>query len=305
MKQFFTIAILSAFGMARIFAAETAAPLDGGHGRLILTELASAPFPHPQRADGHKYDGQVYTAADHYRDSTVGIFIPKGFVEGERVDFVVHFHGWRNHVAREITDYQLIDQFVASGRNAVLVLPQGPRDAPDSFGGKLEDVGGFKRFMEEVTGVLRSQAGFKSAQIGRIILSGHSGGYRVIAYSLAVGGLADQVKEVWLFDALYAETEKFAAWQKQTNGKLINLYTANGGTKGETEKWLGELKARGTPVLVADEEQATSKDIKNGRLIFLFTKLPHNDVVSVHHSFQGFLQASLLAGIPASDGASH
>jgi len=36
---------------------------DGG---LIVTQLTSAPFPHPKRAEGHKYQGKVYSAKEHY-----------------------------------------------------------------------------------------------------------------------------------------------------------------------------------------------------------------------------------------------
>ena len=90
-------------------------------GTLLLEHLASAPFPHPQRAHGHEYEGKIYDAAGHYSDNTVAIFIPRGFSQNGRVDFVVHFHGWKNHVEAVLRHYQLIEQFVASRRNAVLV----------------------------------------------------------------------------------------------------------------------------------------------------------------------------------------
>src|SRR5262249_45625656 len=118
-------------------------------GQLITKPFASAPFPHPKRAEGHTYKTEFFSAADHYNDRTVAIFIPKGFRETGTIDFGVHFHGWRNHVDEVLRRYQLLEQMAESGRNAVLVVPQGPRDAPDSFGGKLEDPDGFRRFMDE------------------------------------------------------------------------------------------------------------------------------------------------------------
>jgi hypothetical protein len=275
-------------------AADPIAGLDGGRGTLIVTQLVSAPFPHPDRSGGHRYQDQFFPAEKHYQDSTVGIFIPKGFKPGEETDLVVHFHGWRNHVAREIVDYRLIEQFAESGRNAILVLPQGPRDAPDSFAGKMEDEGGFKRLIDEVMAVLHARTVAQKARVGRIILSGHSGAYRAMAYSLAVGGLADHVKEVWLFDALYAEREKFSDWQKKTKGRLINIYTADGGTKKETDRWISDLRAEGTSCLVADEEKARSTDLRGQRLVFLFTKLQHNEVIHKHRTFQMFLERSEL-----------
>ena len=112
---------------------------------MILAQLTSAPFPHPSRAEGHRYNGQLFAAKEHYADSSVAIFVPKGFRESGKIDFIVHFHGWTNHVERVLDHYKLIEQLTASGRNAVLVVPQGPRDAPDSGGGKLEDADGFKQ----------------------------------------------------------------------------------------------------------------------------------------------------------------
>ena len=52
-------------------------------GELTVTPLASAPFPHPKRADGHRYKNQLYPAQEHYSDNTVAIFIPKGFRDSQ------------------------------------------------------------------------------------------------------------------------------------------------------------------------------------------------------------------------------
>ena len=134
---------------------------------MILTRLPSAPFPHPKRAEGKTRNGKVYPADKHYSDSSVAIFIPKGFRSMGAVDFVVHFHGWGNHVERVLEHYQLIEQFAESGRNAILVVPQGPYDAPDSFDGKLEDEGGFARFMDDVMETLRERGDHQSQPLAK------------------------------------------------------------------------------------------------------------------------------------------
>src|SRR5215468_3804310 len=141
-------------------------------GELLLVHLPSAPFPHPQRAEGHKYKDQFFSAAEHYTNDTVGIFIPHGFRESGSIDFVVHFHGWQNNVEGALKKYQLIEQLMASGRNAVLVVPQGPYNASDSFGGKLEDEDGFARFMKDVQDALRQKSALKNKEftLGNIIL---------------------------------------------------------------------------------------------------------------------------------------
>jgi hypothetical protein len=265
-------------------------------GQLLLQPFVSAPFPHAERAEGHKYKEEFFSAAEHYRDSTVAIFIPKGFRETGKIDFVVHFHGWRNHVEEVLRRYELIQQLVESGRNAVLVVPQGPRDAPDSFGGKLEDARGFKRFIDEVAEILRQRSALqkKDFALGSVILSGHSGGYRVMAAILDRGGMSDHVKEVWLFDALYAGTDKFLAWFEQYRGRLLDIYTEHGGTKAETEGLMATLKQRGTTFFTGDEAQATVSELSTNRPIFLFTDLEHDQVLSKRHTFKQFLETSCL-----------
>jgi hypothetical protein len=302
---------MNTFSFAALFlaAAATTRGADwtnsySGFGQLIVTNLASAPFPHPQRAEGHTYQGKLYAADPHYRDDTVAIFIPENFRAGAQVDFVVHFHGWFNHVSKTLADYKLIEQFVESRRNAVLVVPEGPRDAPDSFGGKLEDRDGFKRFMADVLAALRAEPRFGRAELGDIILSGHSGGYHVTAFILAQGGLPERVKEVWLFDALYGQTEKFTAWQSRFHGRLLNIYTEHGGTKEETEKLMADLKSRAAPFFAGKDTEAKPEDLRTHALVFLSTDLAHDDVLAKRKTFRRFLEASGLAEIWSAKSAS-
>lgn len=282
------------------WSAENLAPTYADYGQLIVTQFVSAPFPHPSRAKGHQQGHDFFPADKHYRDSTVAIFIPKGFRAGKQVDFIIHFHGWGNHVSSVLDQHQLIEQLVESKRNAVLVVPQGPRDASDSYGGKLEDPDGFRRFMDETMATLRSRVGgraFRKSQIGNIILSGHSGGYHAIAFILAQGGLTDHVREVWLFDGLYAETEKFVNWFEHQPCRFLNIYTERGGTKGETEKLMADLKSKGTAFLAKKDLDASPQDLQTNRLIFLYTKVSHPNVVPTHKAFCQFLKTSCLAEI--------
>ncbi len=278
------------------FATETLEESYAAQGRLILAPFASAPFPHPARAEGHIYQDKLYPAKEHYSDNTVALFIPKGFRVTSCVDIVVHFHGWRNTVTGTLASFHLVEQLVASGKNVVLIVPEGPHDAPDSFGGKLEDADGFKRFMEEVVAMLRDHAGFKTKDfsIGRIILSGHSGGYHVIAGILDRGGLAKNADEVWLFDALYGQTDSFLAWSDRTHGRLLDIYTDHGGTKEESEKLQARLTARGTKILATEETSLAADALKTKQFTFIHTDLAHDDVMAKRNEFALFLKTSAL-----------
>jgi len=265
-------------------------------GQLLMRQLASAPFPHPARADGHRYHDEFFSAKEHYSDSSVALFIPRNFRESDKIDFVVHFHGWRNTVAGTLDHYQLIEQFCASGKNAVLVVPEGPRNAPDSFGGKLEDTNGFANFMAEAAAALRAPGllARTNFEIGNIILSGHSGGYHVMAAILDHGGMSAHIKEVWLFDALYGGTESFVAWQKNGDGRLLDIYTDHGGTKEETGNLMASYRTNGVSFFAAEERNAAPANLLTNKIVFLHTDMVHNDVVSRRNTFAQFIITSCL-----------
>lgn len=265
-------------------------------GTLVITQFVTAPFPHPARAEGHTYQGEFFSAPEHYADSTVAMFIPKNFHASDRIDFVIHFHGWRNSVGSTLAQFDLIEQFAASGKNAVLLVPEGPRNAADSFGGKLEDTNGLARFMTEAMTTLRASGAVArtNLSLGRIILSGHSGGYHVMAAIVDHGGLGENIQEVWLFDALYGGTEHFARWQQKGHGRLLDIYTDHGGTRAESENWMASLKTNGISFFAGEDTNAVPENLRTNQIIFLHTDMVHHDVVAKRGTFGQFLKASCL-----------
>ncbi|HVX52207.1 MAG TPA: hypothetical protein VHB48_18755, partial [Chitinophagaceae bacterium] len=180
----------------------------GNAPKMLRFTSAHTAFPDAKRTGGHLYDSVLYTAEDHYNDSTVMIIIPQGLVPGKRVDMVFWFHGWRNNIDTAADFYGLTRQFCASRKNAVLVLAETAKNAPDSYGGKLEQPGVFKNLVTDVMTKLHEEGITRNkARPGNIVLAGHSGAYRIIAYILQNGQVP--VREVFLFDALYAEIDKY------------------------------------------------------------------------------------------------
>jgi len=298
MKEIVLLLLLSA---SLAWSAESVAPDLSPYGQFIVTNFVTAPFPHPSRANGHLYDGTNYDTATHYSDSTVALFIPRGFRATARVDFVVHFHGWRHTVLGTLPEYQLPEQFAASGRNAILIVPQGPYNAPDSAGGKLEDSRGFQHFMAEALVVLQQNKVISpDATAGNIILSGHSGGYRVMAGILDRGGLTSHIREVWLFDALYANSDSFLTWAASGPNRLLDIYTDHGGTLENSQAMIATLRQHGQSsqtLLATNETSLNPVDLTTHQYVFLHSDLVHNDVVSRHKTFQEFLETSCLTPI--------
>jgi hypothetical protein len=275
--------------------AQAPSPRFAEYGELLITHLSSAPFPHPGRAAGHTYQNQFFPADKHYSDSSVAIFIPRGFRQTDAVDLIVHLHGWWNNIDSTLSRYKLPQQLYESGKNAILVIPEGPRNAPDSFAGRLEDAGGLKRFVTDVVDFLFKESRIKTHAFGKVILSGHSGAYHGMSFALMRGGMPDAVSEVFIFDALYGQTEKFARWIDRYPGTMVTIYTDSGGTKEETESLMEDLDGWKIPYRAVDERSLVPGDLGNNRLVFIHTDLEHDMVLSARMEFREFLKASGLS----------
>jgi hypothetical protein len=263
-------------------------------GTMIVTTSDHTMFPHEKRANGHTYEGKPYPADVHYADRTVAIFVPKGFRPGEETNLVFYFHGWRNNVDDALRQFRVAEQLASSGVNAVLVLPEGPRNAPDSFGGKLEEAGVFASLVSDVLSTLKARGLARGTKPGSIVLAGHSGAYRVMAFILTRGGLTANVREVYLFDALYGQTEKFAHWIDRFPGRLIDIYTAEGGTRDESLALMDDLRAWGIPFAAVPESAVTPDLLRKNRLVFIDSPLEHNDVVAKNGQLEAFLASGSL-----------
>ena len=177
--------------------------------------------------EGHKRsDGTFYPLFPHYLDSSLIVFVPKTLKETSAgTNVIVHFHGHLYDNLRVLQESEMVQAIVKGKINALLVLPQGPYFARDSFGGKMEDTLGFRRMLEDVFATMKREGALKDDRIGKIIISGHSGGGRAVGYTLALGGLTDHVTDVYLFDALYEGQDQFKAWLTRYHGTIRACYT--------------------------------------------------------------------------------
>jgi hypothetical protein len=249
-------------------------------------------FPDTGRANGHIYDKVLYTAAEHYHDSTVLIIASKNLNVKEKVDLVFWFHGWHNNVDNAAVYYELTKQFIASKRNAVLILAETAKDSPDSYGGKLENPGVFKALVADVMTGLKSQHLITTDCVpGHIMLAGHSGAYRVMARIIKNGQMP--IDETILFDALYAETEIFIDWIKaDQNHRFIDLYTDHGGTDGESHTMVKLLAQDQVPYIETEEVNITPQLLNNNRIIYIHSAREHNDIINKPDNFKLFLETN-------------
>ena len=263
--------------------------------QLLHFHSSHTSFPDTGRMNGYLYDSILYTTADHYSDNTVLLVIPTGLKVTDSADLVFWFHGWRNNIDTAAVFYALTNQFTRSGRNAILVLAETAKNSPDSYGGKLENPAEFKSLVHDVMEELKKNNVVpQQSKPGRIVIAGHSGAFLVIAHILQNGQMA--VQEVFLFDALYSEVDKFMAWLSEDNSRhFIHWFTNHGGGTDEmSDSMMLELKQKHIDFILAEETGLVPKQIKNNRILFVHSKREHNVIINNPDDFQLLLENSFV-----------
>jgi hypothetical protein len=261
-------------------------------GKIIRFSSPYAMFPDTARANGHNYNGKHYDAATHYSDSSILVYVPKNFSSKGKLNLVFWFHGWGNSIDTTCKQYQLLEQFDASGRNAVFVFPEGPKNAPDSYGGKLEQPAVFQQLTSQVIDQLVSNKIITKLQpfdIGRydITLAGHSGAYRVISRIIN----RSPVNEVILFDALYGGNDAYLQWLSNPANRFINIYTKDGGTYDNSLFILKKsTDSLHVPALGMVEADLTEQVLRSNNKLFIFSEQSHNGVITYQQNWTRFLK---------------
>jgi len=243
-------------------------------------------------------------------DDTVIVFVPKRYRYRERegVSALVHYHGHNTSAERALAAHSLREQLVESRQNAVLVVPQLALLAPDSSCGRLAVRRGLSRLLGSALSsaaragraTLRDARFPERAQLGRVCLSAHSGGYHAAACSLREGGV--EVSETYLFDALYAEKEVFRDWVLErrdeppsSRHKLVSYFLAGAPTEPVNHGLRSDLERSG--VLVAQElrEGALSRrELSHAGAVFVRTESGHSAVTWETNALRDVLYASML-----------
>ena len=267
----------------------------GARGVTLHLELVNNPFPVP---------------GSPQRDATMLAFVPHHYraAEDGTVATVVHFHGYSSDVDAAVEKHQLREQLHESKQNAILLVPEVVANAASSAVGKLEVDGGFNRMLVDALDTLNLASARHAlgdahlpprAAVGRVCVSAHSGGYHGAACAISQGGVG--VNEVYLFDALYADVEKFKAWVLAGKGKpmknrhkLVSYYTG-GTTATNTQALFAELTKAGVRTVEETVEGTLSREqITLAEAVSIKTGLSHGAVTSDLRSLRDCLFASTL-----------
>jgi hypothetical protein len=251
----------------------------GEFGQTLIVPMANAPYPHESRKDGFKGTSKTFPREPHYVDSSVAIFIPASYKPGETVDLLFYFHGHMTNLQSSFDKLKLREQIAASGKNVIAVFPEGPKDAADSGCGKLDEKDGLKRLTDEVLDRLVADRKIKTRKLGRVLLAGHSGAYRVISMCLEHGGLEEHITDVCLLDATYGQLDTYVNWiANRSTARLFSIFTDH--LAGENAYLMTHLRERNVTYELLAEQFAKPATVRDTRVLFLYAeKLDHNGTV--------------------------
>ncbi len=183
-------------------------------------------------------------------------------------------------------DFKLVEQLFKSKKNAILIIAQGPKNAYDSAGGKIEERDGLKKYVRETLQKLKKEKVIATSWLGRVILSAHNGGYRPAILGLVNGGIKKNIKEIYLFDSFYDLTENIVPWLKAEGAnRLRSIYTED--LVPNHQDFLKLLSANG---MVYDN--ILNKDVK---VILKYSKACHDCIMD--ENFENLLKISFLNNI--------
>jgi hypothetical protein len=195
-----------------------------------------------------------------YMDPSVRIFLPESYRDRAAQDMVLHFHGWNSTIASTLATHLYQEHVYASGSNAVLIVPQGPVDAPSGDFGKLMTKGGVTRLLTEVLILLYRERKITHPVRGDLVVTAHSGGYQAAAAALDPNNQPPKVAQVGLFDALYGYETGFEAFVVFAGGVLRSNYSESGGTLDTNQAMAAWFQQKGVKAVTEWSQRSLRDD---------------------------------------------
>ncbi len=102
------------------------------------------------------------------------------------------------------------------------------------------------------------------------------------------------VNEVFLFDALYSEVDKFMYWEQlDRTHHFVHWFTNHGGGTDEmSDTMMRQLKEQNIPYTLTEESAVTPEIIKTSRIIFIHSPREHNVIINNPDDFKMLLENS-------------
>lgn len=232
---------------------------------LLLSVFAAIgtarPAPTPKEA---------LNGGDHWKLTTdngvVHVWRPKGY-DARTAGIVVYVHGYYTDADTAWSKHRLVDQFDASGKNALFIVGEAPTSSDEEV--TWPSLGDLLRAVSLGTGTPLPR--------GAIAVVAHSGAYRTL-----VGWLDyPPLRHIILLDALYGNEEDYLAWLEESRGHGGRRLTivAND-TVRFADPFVHRLTYAQASVKLPDTLEELPAIQRDARVLYLRSQIGHMDIVT-------------------------
>ena len=206
----------------------------------------------------------------HWRFETpkgpVHVWRPEGY-DPLTAGIVVYVHGFYTNVDQAWHGHKLAEQFAASERNALFVVPEAPVGGRDPI--NWNSLGYLIRTVRYKTQLKRP--------LGPTIAIGHSGAYKTLLQWRSYAPLSHIV----LLDALYGRDEEFATWLDNRRKRRVQRLTI---VANDTVQWAEPFVATRSDAHILDRIPARISDMSNAaraaQLLYVRSQYAHMEMVT-------------------------
>jgi hypothetical protein len=236
--------------------------------------LAAGLLPWPVHAQPGAQEWRIES-----RGRVVRVFRPAGF-RPQGASLVLYVHGFYTDADRAWRAHRLPEQFAASARNALFLVPAA-RTGP----GQPVPWPALPELLEVVT------AATGEALPRPLVAAGHSGAYRQIGSWLGHRAL----RTILLLDALYGLQESFRAWVRRP-GRRMALVSRD--TAAATTAWVRRLPFAVRRDRCPDDFAQLSARERRARVLAMGTDSDHFGIVTGGQTLPLLLRWAGIAGVP-------
>jgi len=209
------------------------------------------------------------------------VYVPDGY-DASHPAAIIFLHGFFNCASNVVKSantscgagarnaYHLAAQLDASGKNALLIVPELAYDTASSDPAELATPGTFAAMLDDIAAQLATPLPDTT------IVASHSGGYRAAAAIVRDA----HVDELWLLDSLYGELETYDGYLASAPARFANIYTAGGGTRADSQAMVTRARDFIDESQIVDDRGKKILDDADfaHTLVFKQSGLSHDDV---------------------------
>ncbi len=227
----------------------------------------SAPVRRPSETTASTTSSEAEAGGTHFRVETprgpVHVFRPPGYHRAT-AGVVIYVHGYYVNVDQAWHEHGLGEQFAASRRNALFIVPEAPQSGTEN-----------SPWTRLSTLVARACRGARlQVPPGPWVVVGHSAAYRTIVRWLK----EPEIRHVVLVDALYGNEASFRRWLDGTRAHKMTMIVK--GTTKWAEPFAASLPYTVRAPRVPAELGELSPAARSAKLLYLSSQIGHFELIT-------------------------